>query len=69
MVRFAAEKKLYLGCNLNHYFTPTAARAKKYMDDGLIGEAVYLLFKMGFDGGEETYGFNNSPRFNQPYAT
>ncbi|MFQ9802018.1 MAG: Gfo/Idh/MocA family oxidoreductase [Clostridia bacterium] len=21
MVRFAAEKDLYLGCNLNHYFT------------------------------------------------
>ncbi len=34
MVRYAAEKKLYLGCNLNHYFTPTAERAKKYMDDG-----------------------------------
>ena len=26
------EKKLYLGCNLNHYFTETAKRAKQYMD-------------------------------------
>jgi len=68
MVRYAAEKNLYLGCNLNHYFTPTAARAKKYMDDGQIGEIVNLLFKVGFHGGEETYGFNKSPRFNQPYA-
>ena len=68
MVRFAAEKKLYLGCNLNHYFTPTAEQAKKYMKDGLIGEAAYILFKMGFDGSEYTYGFNPSPRFNQPYG-
>lgn len=68
MVRYAAERKLYLGCNLNHYFTPTAERAKKYMDDGMIGETLYLLFKMGFNGGEQTYSFNKSPRFNQPYA-
>ncbi len=68
MVRYAAEKKLYLGCNLNHYFTPTAERAKKYMQDDQIGELIYLLFKMGFNGGETTYAFNSSPRFNQPYA-
>jgi len=68
MVRYAAEKKLYLGCNLNHYFTQTAERAKKYMDDGMMGELVYALFKVGFNGGEETYSFNKSPRFNQPYA-
>jgi predicted dehydrogenase len=68
LVRYAAGKRLYLGCNLNHYFTPTAERAKQYMDEGKIGETVYLLFKMGFNGGEETYGFNKSPRFNQPYA-
>lgn len=68
MVRFAAEKKLYLGCNLNHYFTDPAERAKQYMNDGKIGETIYLLFKMGFNGGEAGYGFNPSPRFNQPYA-
>jgi len=68
MVRYAAEKDLYLGCNLNHYFTPTAERARKYMDDGQVGELIYLLFRMGFNGGEETYGGNKSPRFNQPYA-
>ncbi|MBI4027731.1 MAG: Gfo/Idh/MocA family oxidoreductase [Verrucomicrobia bacterium] len=68
MVRYASEKRLYLGCNLNHYFTPTAERAKKYMEDGQIGELIYLLFKVGFNGGEETYSFNKSPRFNQPYA-
>jgi len=68
MVRFAASKRLYLGCNLNHYFTPPAERAKQYMDEGMVGETVYLLFKMGFNGGEEAYSFNKSPRFNQPYA-
>jgi predicted dehydrogenase len=68
MVDFAHAKKLYLGCNLNHYFTPTAERAKQYMAEGKVGETVYLLFKMGFNGGEDGYGFNPSPRFNQPYA-
>ena len=68
MVRFAASKKLYLGCNLNHYFTPLAERGKQYMDEGKLGETVYMLFKMGFNGGEEGYGPNRSPRFNQPYG-
>jgi len=68
MVRCAADRKLYLGCNLNHYFTPTAERAKKYLDEGAIGETVYLLAKMGFDGGEATYTPNTTLRFNQPYA-
>lgn len=68
MVRFAAEKKLYLGCNLNHYFTQTAERARQYMNEGQIGETVYCLFKTGFNGGEFTYGGKASARFNQPYA-
>jgi predicted dehydrogenase len=52
MVAKAAEKDVYLGCNLNHYFTPPADRAKKYIADGEIGEMVYCLHKMGFNGGE-----------------
>lgn len=68
MVRYAAQKNLYLGCNLNHYFTPPAERVRQYIDDGGMGELAYILFKMGFHGGELTYGFNKSPRFNQPYA-
>jgi len=55
MVAKAAEKDVYLGCNLNHYFTPPAERAKKYIVDGEVGELVYCLHKMGFDGGEATY--------------
>jgi len=68
MVRYAADKKLYLGCNLNHYFTSVADDAKQMLKDGRIGETLYLLFRMGFDGGEATYSPNASPRFNQPYA-
>lgn len=68
MVRFAAEKRLRLGCNLNHYFTKTAELARKYMDEGKVGETVYALFKMGFDGGELAYGGKGTARFNQPYG-
>jgi len=55
MVAEAAEQGACLGCNLNHYFTPTAERARKYMDDGQVGELVYCLHKMGFHGGEATF--------------
>jgi len=47
---------VYLGCNLNHYFTEPAEIAKKYQEDGELGELVYCLHKMGFPGGERTYG-------------
>ncbi len=68
MVKFASERGLRLGCNLNHYFTPTAERAKKYMDDGQIGETIYLTFKMGFHGGEATYGHKKGGRWDMPHA-
>src|SRR5438270_9329260 len=32
MVAFAMEKNLYLGVNLNHRFTPPAARAREWVD-------------------------------------
>ncbi|MBT6148226.1 MAG: Gfo/Idh/MocA family oxidoreductase [Gemmatimonadetes bacterium] len=56
LVAAAAERDVYLGCNLNHYFTPPADRARQYMDEGHVGELVYCLHKMGFAGGESTYG-------------
>jgi predicted dehydrogenase len=62
MVTLAEELDLYLGCNLNHYFTPPADRAKKYIQDGEIGELVYCLHKMGFAGGVETYAPGKSSR-------
>lgn len=68
MVRFAARRKLYLGCNLNHYFTETSKLAMQLMSEDKIGETIYALFKMGFDGGEFTYGGKGSARFNQAYG-
>ncbi len=68
MVRFAAEKDVYLGCNLNHYFTKTADKAKQYIKDGKFGEPVYCLHKVGFNGGEEIYGGLGTPRWQRPYS-
>lgn len=63
MVAKAKQESLYLGCNLNHYFTPPAETAKRYIDDGEIGELIYCLHRMGFPGGERTYtGPSSSPR-------
>jgi len=62
MVATAKAKRVYLGCNLNHYFTPTAERAKQYMQDGEVGELVYCLGKMGFQGSEpENYKASDAP--------
>ncbi len=69
LVSLASEMEVYLGCNLNHYFTETAAKAREYIDGGFIGEQVYCLHKMGFNGGEATYGGAGSPRFSAyPYS-
>ncbi len=62
MVAKAAEKGVYLGCNLNHYFTPPAEEARKRIDNGEVGELVYCLHKMGFNGGEEGYTPATSPK-------
>jgi len=45
LVAKAAEKRLYLGCNLNHYFTPVADRAKKYQTDGQMGELISRMIR------------------------
>lgn len=52
MVAAATRKDVYLGCNLNHYFTLPAERGKQYIADGQIGEQIYCLHLMGFGGGE-----------------
>ena len=55
MVKTAQEKNLYLGVNLNHYFTQTADMAKKLMADGKIGEVIYCHQRTGFLGSEWAY--------------
>jgi len=61
MVEMATDKDLYLGCNLNHYFTKPADKAMDYMREGKIGEVVYCLHRMGFPGGDATYSPQKSP--------
>ena len=56
MVEFADERGLYLGCNLNHHFSEPADRATQLVRDGKIGEPLYCMMRMGFQGGEHTYG-------------
>ena len=70
MVATAQAKDLYLGCNLNHYFTEPAYKARELMAQGKIGEQLYCLHRMGFAGGEATYnGPGNNPNFvGFPYA-
>jgi predicted dehydrogenase len=62
MVAKAYEKKVYLGCNLNHYFTPPAEKAMEYIKSGQVGEQLFCLHKMGFAGGEATYSVPGSSR-------
>ena len=68
LVLFAASKKLYLGCNLNHYFTQTADRAGTLIKEKKIGELVYCIHKVGFNGSEKKYTGPMSPRWQTPYS-
>lgn len=56
MVAKAEEVGVYFGCNLNHYFTPPAEKAKELIYTGELGELRYCVMKMGFSGGEALYG-------------
>jgi predicted dehydrogenase len=55
MVQLATERNLYLGCNLNHYFSQPADKAREWIGSGRIGEQIYCLHRMGFAGGEYSY--------------
>ena len=68
LVNYAAKQKLYLGCDLNHYFTGPAYDADKMIASGDIGELVYCIHKVGFNGSEKTYGGAGSPRWLTPYS-
>lgn len=68
MVALAAKKGVYLGCNLNHYFTQPADRAMELIDEGKVGEPVYIIHKMGFNGGEAGYKGPGSQRWQRPYS-
>ena len=68
MVAYATKKDLYLGCNLNHYFSIPSDKAMEYMKNDGIGEQVYCMNKVGFDGSSAAYGGVGSPRWRRPYS-
>jgi len=70
LVAYAAKNKLTLGCNLNHYFTTLAEKAMGLMEAGEIGELVYCLHKVGFNGGDKAYPGVTDPksRWLKPYS-
>ena len=61
MVKLAAKKDLYLGVNLNHYFTQPADEAMKLIKDGKIGEIIYCHLRTGFPGSEWAYARTGGP--------
>lgn len=68
MVAYAHKKDVYLGCNLNHYFSLPAERARQYVDNGDIGQQIYAMTKVGFNGSSAGYGGKSGPKWNLPYS-
>ena len=68
LVNYAAKNKLYLGCDLNHYFTQPAEDAKKRQLDGKVGELIYCIHKVGFNGTEAGYNKMMAQQWQMPYA-
>ena len=68
LVAYAEKQKLYLGCDLNHYFTGPARDADQMIAAGEVGELVYCIHRAGFNGGEKRYEGMGSPRWQTPYA-
>jgi len=70
LVRHALERKQISACNVKRYFTETAAAARKRMDEDTVGELVYCLHKVGFDGSDYGYPGKIDPlsRWNKPYS-
>ena len=68
LVAYAARKDVYLGCNLNHYFSAPADKLREYIKEGKIGEQVYSMHKVGFNGNSASYGGSGGARWNRPYS-
>ncbi len=49
MVAKAAQTGLYLGCDLNHRFTPQAEKAKKWIEEGRIGALLLANITLWID--------------------
>ncbi len=58
MVALAKQKKIPYGINLNHRFTPSAVRAKEWLDKGRLGELNIINMTMWINNPNES-----SPHF------
>jgi len=60
MVALAREKKLCFGIDFNHRFTPAALAAKKWLDDGELGELLFcnMALWIGKFGEFETMNYH-----------
>jgi predicted dehydrogenase len=54
MVAKAAEKGVYFGINLNHRFVPPAARAKKWIQEGKLGDLLLINMTMWINNPNES---------------
>ncbi|MEN9939176.1 MAG: hypothetical protein RLZZ387_5755 [Chloroflexota bacterium] len=54
MVARAKERGLLLGVNLNHRFTPVAARAKKLQEEGQLGEVLFINMALWINNPNES---------------
>lgn len=54
MVAKAKEKGVYFGINLNHRFVPPAARAKKWIQEGKLGDLLLINMTMWINNPNET---------------
>ena len=54
MVRHAKERSLLLGVNLNHRFTPAADRARQLMDEGKLGEVLWVQMALWINNPNES---------------
>jgi len=68
LVAYADKQKLYLGCDLNHYFTGPAADAKQRQLDGKVGELIYCIHKVGFNGTQNSYNKMMAQQWQMPYS-
>ncbi len=69
MVDYAAKKGLYLGCDLNHYFSEPAFLADRLIEEGKVGEQVYAMTKVGFNGSSVTVEpVDKNSRWQMPYS-
>lgn len=54
MVRFSREQGVLLGVDLNHRFTPAADRARQLLDEGAMGEVLFVNMALWINNPNES---------------